>query len=140
MSSQRHKICRYCEQPAKLLRLGDAGYPYQSDYGPVWACIPCVAWVGCHKGTTNALGGLANAELRTWKMKAHAAFDPLWQGKIRRDSCSKSKARKAGYKWLSKQLGIPFDQTHIGYMNVEECKKTVEICTGIKPSSSTERK
>jgi hypothetical protein len=122
------KTCRYCQQPALLLRLGDTGYPYRTDYGPAWTCIPCGAWVGCHEGTTKALGGLANAELRGWKMKAHAAFDPLWQGKIRRDGCSKTKARRAGYKWLAEQLGIPVEKTHIGYMNLDECKRVVEIC------------
>lgn len=122
------KTCRYCEQSAKLILSGEDGYPYRTDYGPVWLCAPCGAYVGCHKGTTNALGGLANAELREWKMKAHAAFDPLWQAKIRRDGCSKSKARKAGYLWLSGQLGIPPKLTHIGYMSVEECKRVVEVC------------
>ncbi|ARK86093.1 zinc-finger-containing protein [Burkholderia pseudomallei] len=126
------KKCRYCEQPAKLVRLGDSGYPYQRDYGPIWICAPCQAWVGCHPGTTKPLGGLANAELREWKMKAHAAFDPLWQAKTRRDGCSKSHARKAGYRWLSQQLGIPFKLTHIGYMSVQECKRVVEVCEAIR--------
>lgn len=108
------------------------GYPYRRNYGPVWICVTCDAWVGCHEGTTNALGGLANAELREWKQKAHAAFDPLWEAKIRRDGCSKSKARKAGYLWLSEQLGIPPEKTHIGYMSVEECQKVVQVCEAIR--------
>lgn len=126
------KTCRYCDQPAVLVHTGEDGYPYRADYGPVWLCSPCGAYVGCHKGTTNALGGLANAELREWKQKAHAAFDPLWQAKIRRDGCSKSHARKAGYRWLSEQLGIPPKLTHIGYMSVEECRRVVEVCEAIK--------
>lgn len=129
---QKSKTCRYCEQPAKLLYMGNQGYPYRQNYGPIWTCVPCQAWVGCHKGTTHALGRLANAELRDWKIKAHAAFDPLWQAKIRRDGCSKSKARRAGYAWLAGQLGIPVKLTHIGYMSVEECQKVVEICSAIR--------
>ncbi len=128
----KEKRCRYCEQAAKLLHFGDAGYPYRLDYGPTWTCTPCEAWVGCHPGTTKPLGGLANAELRRWKMKAHAVFDPLWQGKIGRDGCSKTKARRAGYKWLSEQLGIPYEKTHIGYMNLDECKKVVEVCEAVR--------
>lgn len=124
----KQKRCRYCLEPAKLLRVKDDGYPYRRDYGPTWTCIPCQAWVGCHKGTENALGGLANAELRAAKMAAHAAFDPLWQRKIEREGCSKNAARKAGYQWLSKQLGIPPEKTHIGYMNLDECKKVAEVC------------
>lgn len=123
------KTCRYCQQPAALLRLGDAGYPYQRDYGPTWTCTPCQAWVGCHPGTENALGGLANAELRVAKQAAHAAFDPLWKRKMVRDGCTQGVARKAGYLWLSGQLGLPPKKTHIGYMNLEECRKVVEVCT-----------
>lgn len=115
-----------------LTHTGQAGYPYQSDYGPVWICVPCGAWVGCHPGTVNALGGLANAELRQWKQKAHAAFDPLWKRKMVRDRCSKSHARKAGYRWLAQQLGIPPDRAHIGEMDVEECRRTVQVCEAIK--------
>ncbi|EJN06451.1 zinc-finger-containing protein [Herbaspirillum sp. YR522] len=130
--TKKPKTCRYCQEPAALLYRGDKGYPYYQDYGPIWTCAPCKAWVGCHDGTTNALGGLANAELRDWKIKAHAAFDPLWKAKMARDACTKSKARRAGYKWLSEQMEMPIKRTHIGYMSVEECKKVVEICSAIR--------
>lgn len=125
------KRCRYCDQPACLLRRGQEGYPYGTDYGPMWVCVRCKAWVGCHPGTEKPLGGLANAELRAWKVKAHAAFDPLWQGKMRRDRCRKDQARRAGYAWLARQLGIDVNRCHIGYMNIDECKKVVEICSAI---------
>lgn len=122
------KTCRYCQQPARLVRHGEAGYPYRADYGPIWTCTPCGAWVGCHPGTEKALGGLANAELRAAKQAAHAAFDPLWQRKMAKEGCTKGHARRAGYRWLSEQLGIPYKKTHIGYMNLEECRRVVEIC------------
>lgn len=125
------KHCRYCQNEAPLLRFGDAGYPYQRDYGPTYVCTPCGAWVGCHRGTTKALGGLANAELRQAKIDAHAAFGPLWQRKIARDKCNKGHARRAGYKWLAAQLGLPVSKTHIGYMNLEECQKVVEVCKAV---------
>lgn len=125
------KTCRYCLKPAVLLRVGAAGYPYRGDYGPTWTCTPCLAWVGCHPGTENALGGLANAELRVAKQAAHAAFDPLWERKMKRDHCSKSHARNAGYRWLAEQLGIPIKKCHIGYMNLDECKRVVEICMAV---------
>lgn len=128
---EKAKHCRYCDQPAQLLNVGQPGYPYRASYGPVWVCVPCGAWVGCHPGTTNALGGLANAELRGWKVQAHAAFDPLWEGKMRRDGCSKGKARRAGYTWLAKQLGLPVEKTHIGYMDVDECQKVVAVCHAV---------
>jgi hypothetical protein len=125
------KTCDYCLKPAELIRFGEAGYPYRKDYGPVWCCQPCGAWCGCHDGTENALGRLANAELRAAKMKAHAAFDPLWKTKMDREKCSKSHARKSGYRWLAKQLAIPYKQCHIGMFDVEQCLHVVEICNAV---------
>lgn len=127
--------CRYCQTPAVLTRYGDVDYPYFVDYGPIWVCAPCRAWVGCHPGTEKALGRLANAELRKAKQEAHAAFDRLWQRKIKKEQCSKSYARKAGYRWLSEQLGIPFKKTHIGYFDVEQCRRVVEVCTNFRKTS-----
>lgn len=66
-----------------------------------YLCAPCDAYVGCHQGTTNAPGRLANTELRAAKMAAHAAFDPLWQ--------SGAKKRGAAYAWLATALGLDPD-------------------------------
>lgn len=123
------KTCEYCTRPAELLNFGDNGYPYQRAYGPLWACLRCEAWVGVHPGTTRPLGRLANYELRQAKQAAHAAFDPLWERKKVRESISRNKARKAGYQWLSDQLGIPVNKTHIGYFNTSQCAKVVEVCS-----------
>lgn len=124
--------CRYCEEQVPLLRIGQPGYPYQRDYGPIWVCVKDQAWVGCHPGTETPLGGLANAELRQAKIAAHAAFDPLWKAKMERDNCTKGQARRAGYKWLAKEMGIPWKLCHIGYFNLEECARVVEICNAVR--------
>ena len=80
-------ICPYCNVPAKLVSstivYGDR------DYGLIWLCSnfpKCDARVGVHKGQEFPLGRLADKELRKWKMKAHAAFDPIWQIKLDRKS------------------------------------------------------
>ena len=123
---ERLVICPYCEQQAKLV---DSQIIYGRSYGMAWLCKPCDAWVGCHKNSkTHApLGRIANAELRDWKKKAHAVFDPLWQRKMRRGKCTKG----AAYGWLAKQLEIAVKDCHIGMFNIEKCKKTVEACKGI---------
>jgi len=124
-------ICPYCLSKAELC---DSSEVYRRSYGMIWLCRKCDAYVGTHKNSKDhkPLGRLANAELREWKKKAHAAFDPLWQRKIVRDNCSKSKARKAGYKWLADQMGVKFSNCHIGWFNVEECKKVVQICEALR--------
>lgn len=97
-------------------------------------CEPCDASVGCHgrgntvrQGTvevisdgTLPMGRLANAELRKAKQHAHAVFDPIWRehGTSRRDA----------YRWLAKQLGIPFEQAHIGEFDVATCRRVVKLC------------
>ena len=131
------KRCDECHDEAHLLRMGQAGYPYQRDYGPMWVCVPCQAWCGCHPGTENALGRLADAPLRKAKQAAHSAFDPLWQRKMVRDRMKQGPARRAGYKWLAEQMGLPKKQTHIGYFDIDQCLRVVEICTNLKTKEPT---
>lgn len=113
------KICPYCKQPS--IYAPDSSIVFSRDFGPIYICKPCRAWVGVHKpNPTKALGRLANAELRELKKDAHAAFDPFWKKFF--------KTRQSGYKWLSQKLGIPREYTHIGMFGVETCKKVVELC------------
>lgn len=124
-------ICPYCRKPAKLVT-GAVLYPHRYDLQErrFWRCAPCDAWVGTHRDSPKhaPLGRLANAELRAAKQRAHAAFDPLWKAKMRRDSVSKGNARAAGYKWLAEQLGVKASQCHIGMFDVETCERVVEAC------------
>jgi hypothetical protein len=124
--------CPYCGRPAKAVD-GTSIYPNRPElaHKMFWRCDPCSAWVGCHAGTMVALGRLANAELRAAKQRAHVAFDPLWQGKMKRDGCSKAEARSAGYQWLAAQLGIETQACHIGMFDVDQCQRVVEVCTSI---------
>jgi uncharacterized protein YbaR (Trm112 family) len=118
------KTCPYCNQPTQYV---DSKRVYMKSYGMIYLCEPCGSWVGVHEGTNKALGRLANRELRKWKKNAHKYFDPLWQKKMRQ-GCSKKDARHKAYKWLSEQMGIDFEFTHIGMFDVDQCKQVVEIC------------
>ena len=114
-------ICPYCAAPAKLVT-GSIIYPHRPDLSTLmfWCCPPCDAYVGCHKNTTTPLGRLANAALRRAKSNAHRAFDPLWKsGRI---------TRRAAYQWLSENLGIPFEKTHIGEFNEAMCARVMAAC------------
>ena len=120
-------VCPYCGQEA-VLHGSSAKFYHGSDFGPVWACEDCQAWVGCHRGGNVPLGRLADKELREAKITAHAAFDRLWKAKMQRDKCSKGHARACGYKWLAAQLNIPPTECHVGMMDVERCRRVVEVC------------
>lgn len=119
--------CPYCGNPAANVG-GDVVYPHRPDLAPkrFWVCLPCDARVGCHGTSDRPLGRLANAELRQWKMKAHAVFDPIW--KERRMS------RGAAYRWLAEMLGV--EEVHIGEQDVAGCKEIVEICKGFNEGAS----
>jgi hypothetical protein len=118
------KICPYCNKDSIFV---DSKEVYSRSYGMIYLCKPCKAWVGVHKGTKDALGRLANVELREAKKEAHFYFDKLWNAKIER-GFKKGDARSKAYVWLSQQMGTPKEETHIGWFDVDKCKKVVEIC------------
>lgn len=121
-------ICDYCNNQAQLIG-GNIIYPHRPDLHRLrfWHCEPCNAYVGCHKGTTRPLGRLANAELRQAKQEAHAAFDPLWKFHTFKDGYQ-TMTRTMAYKWLAEQLEIEVTVCHIGMMDVEMCRRVVEVC------------
>jgi hypothetical protein len=110
------KICPYCLKETELI---DSSELYGKSYGPMYICRDCDAYVGCYRGTTTALGRLANAELREAKKRAHHYLDQLWK--------SGKYGRYGTYAWLSKQLGIPRELTHIGMSDVEQCNRIADI-------------
>jgi hypothetical protein len=114
--------CPYCQANAELVS-GSVIYPHRPDLASkmFWLCNPCDAYVGVHEGSPKfaPLGRLANQELRGWKKRAHAAFDPLWKGGTYR--------RTEAYALLREKLGITKDQAHIGKMDVDQCKRVVEL-------------
>lgn len=112
--------CPYCNAETKLVT-GDVIYPHRIDLRDrqFYLCRPCDAYVGTHKGTTKPLGRLANAELRALKQEVHAVFDPLWR--------SGNRSRKEAYQWMAEQLGIPFSECHVGMMDVETCRRAIEV-------------
>ena len=116
--------CDYCQREAELVT-GAVIYPHRPDLAlkSFYRCQPCGAHVGCHPGTINPLGRLANAELRAAKQRAHAAFDPLWRsGKM---------TRGTAYAKLSDALGIPQQECHIGMMDVATCGRVVAVARGL---------
>ena len=114
-------ICPYCNGEATCR---DSSLIYGRSYGPAWICTrypECDAYVGCHPGTQKPLGRMANSELRDWKQRTHRAFDPLWK--------SGRMTRTAAYRWLAAQLGIAFEECHVGMFDVEHCRRAVEVAS-----------
>lgn len=126
-------ICPYCNKKSRLV---DSKVVYGTSYGMMWMCSPCKAYVGCHRGTINPLGRLADAQLRTWKSRAHVAFDPVWETNIQAEIAKqggrvphglKGHMRTQAYKQLAHAMNIDRELCHIGMFDVEQCKEVVRI-------------
>lgn len=114
-------LCAYCGLPAVFQPRSD--HLYRRDYGPIWECKACNAWVGCHRGTKTPLGRLANGQLRKAKMAAHDAFDATWK----RGEYKRFQHRGMAYKWLSEAMGISQAECHIGMFDEAQCARVVEV-------------
>jgi hypothetical protein len=130
----RRPACPYCSSPSTYHPTSEDFYQGR-DFGPVWACVPCGAYVGCHKQGASKqtpgdrpLGTLANAETRDLRKQAHALFDELWRRKMAHTGCDQGEARGAGYRWLAKQLGVEPKDCHIGHMQAELLRQVIDIC------------
>jgi hypothetical protein len=93
----------------------------------MWQC-KCGAYCGCHEGTQRSLGRPANKETRKAREAAHREFDRLWKAKMEREGISKTKARGAGYLWLSNVLDLDPDDCHIGSMTRAYALRVAAIC------------
>ena len=115
------EICPYCKKEAKLVT-GKVLYPHNRElhWEQFWRCEPCGAYVGCHKGTDQPLGNLADQNLRSLRRKAHASFDVLWKKGFMK--------RKTAYNWLADTLELDGESCHIGLFDAPMCRKVVLIC------------
>lgn len=113
--------CHHCNIPLTFHR-------GVGDFRDYYSCSQCNRRVGCHRGTNEPLGTVADAELRVWRRRAHKAFDTLWKQRAKRDGCERKEARAKGYKWLSEQMGISGDKCHIAMFEIAECQRVVSLC------------
>ena len=109
-------VCPYCNKEAEFV---DNAKIYGRRYGQsymAYQCKPCDALVGVHENDPNRpLGTMANKELRGWRIKAHAAIDPIWKERGTR--------RKSVYRWLNETLGR---EVHIGQADIDACKEIIK--------------
>jgi len=121
---QQGKTCPYCFAATEFVASAEV---YGRDYGMIYLCRPCDAWVGVHNGTNIAKGRLANAELREWKIRAHFSFDKIWNHHLE-SGMPKHVARNKAYDWIAEQMHIDRKDTHIGMFDVKECKQVILLC------------
>lgn len=114
--------CPYCNCATK--RVTDIEiYGHHSNYNKRF--IQCEMNADHYVGTFangQALGRLADAELRKLKREGHALFDQLWQGEQ-----PTFRTRDQAYKWLAKKMRLSSDLTHFAMFNNEQCLQSMQL-------------
>ena len=128
------KICNICNGKVEYIT-NDKIYGKKYGSGYCYYCKNCGAYVGTHKPRPKeALGLLANEEMRNWKMWCHNLFDVLWKGgRIYDKEHNKVKeikpkmTRSKAYYKLATEMNIPMKECHFGYFNVKQLKQAYAI-------------
>ena len=112
------KICNLCGGSVEYVSNAKIyGKPYGSGY--CYHCRQCGAYVGTHQPRPReALGILANAEMREKKIQCHNLFDSMWRNGKQRRSC---------YRRLAEALNIPVADCHFGYFDLKQLDRALEI-------------
>lgn len=109
----------------------------------------CENWPAC-KGSHGAhpdgrpMGTPASKDTKLARIRAHAAFDAIWQRPWEHvaDYASADEnarryiekaARNRAYAWLRDRMGMTRDECHIGLFGIEQCERVVELCRGVTP-------
>lgn len=101
---------------------------YGKEYGSgkMYYCTKCAAYVSTHKEhPEEAMGILANEEMRNTKIQCHRIFDKKWKDK--NTSRSRHLARRKAYRDLAIEMGIPVAECHFGYFDKEMLEKAYRI-------------
>lgn len=114
-------MCPYCDchtalVPARYVFGKHTNNPRQMLY----FCLICGARVNCHKTGPVPMGTPADKATRDARRRAHDVFDQLWK--------SRTLTRWGAYMWLSQQMGLPQDKTHIGMFDAQQCDRVVQLC------------
>lgn len=123
MINERPNTCNLCGGEVILVPNSFIHGDRSDDGRFCYYCKRCGAYVGTHrKRPRDAMGILANKEMRIMKIKCHELFDRKWK-----DKKHKHHARDLAYTRLAKKMGIPKDECHFGYFDLEKLNQAYEI-------------
>ena len=100
-----------------------------SRYGLFYGCTRfprCKASHGAHPDG-RPLGVPATKAVKDARIRAHAAFDPLWQSMPAATKREGRHNRETMYRWLAEALGIPRDDCHMGTFDEATCERVVAL-------------
>jgi hypothetical protein len=103
---------------------------YGKEYGSgkCYLCQNCGAYTGTHRPRPReALGLLADVPMRKGKVACHDLFDSMWKGKPKAQ-----KKRKDLYLWLADEMGVPFEECHFGYFDIQQLRQAYRIMMSVR--------
>jgi len=112
--------CRYCGMDVELVNHSEIYGREYGDWPYAYLCRCCWAYVGLHPFTDLPLGTLADRFLRSAR-KAHKRYFLDLQRK-------NDWSRKEAYRFLASRMGIPVEDCHWGWFEIEDCEKAGAIC------------
>lgn len=117
--------CNICD--GKVVYVSNSkiyGKTYGSGY--CYLCTKCGAYVGTHEPRPKeALGILANKEMRDKKMKCHEIFDSMW--KSEKTGKARHTKRVELYRKLADELNLSTKECHFGYFDLEILDRAYKI-------------
>jgi hypothetical protein len=93
-------------------------------FGPWYSCERWPDCRGAHGAHPDGspLGTPANAALRAARIRAHAAFDPLW---VPGSNKKRGRRRRAAYERLRAHMGLSKTDGHISKFSIEQCEQVI---------------
>jgi hypothetical protein len=127
-------ICNLCGGKVEYIS-NDKIYGRKYGSGFCYYCVECNAYVGTNKNKPKqALGILANKEMRDWKQWCHYKFDVLWKGRkgfilngANNKEIKPAMTRSEAYSWLSKEMNINKSDCHFGYFDLPTLKRAYAV-------------
>lgn len=114
-------VCRFCGGGVAIKTHQEVYGRAYGDWPYMYHCGGCGAYVGLHPFTAIPLGTLADRATREARKRCKPAFEALWQ--------KGNMSRNQAYEWLAQRLGIPVDECHFGWFDVEQCLRAQKICS-----------
>ena len=111
-------ICNLCGGEVQYIN-NSVIYGKQYGSGYCYYCSACGAFVGTHKPRPKeALGVLANSNMRKQKIACHEIFDALWDS---------PRQRSLLYKALAGAMNISVDECHFGWFDSQQLTEALAI-------------
>lgn len=115
-------VCNLCEGHVEYVS-NAAIYGRQYGSGFCYRCTACGAYVGTHRSRPKeAIGILADAEMRDWKKRCHEAFDAFWK-----TTKEPQRRRSNLYIRLAGEMRLEVQGCHFGYFGVTQLKAAYKI-------------